>query len=82
MAILCVMSGLAAADGGAAERLLQLRTQLRTLQHRLDHTRGQRDSQREALRDSERQIGALLRSLRQLDAEQRRENGQLARHPV
>ncbi|MHB8347694.1 MAG: murein hydrolase activator EnvC family protein [Acidiferrobacterales bacterium] len=73
------MSGLAAADGGAAERLLQLRTQLRTLQHRLDHTRGQRDSQREALRDSERQIGALLRSLRQLDAEQRRENGQLAR---
>ncbi len=56
---------------------MQLRARLRTLQHSLDHTRGQRDSQREALRDSEKQIGTILRNLRQLDAEQRRESGRL-----
>jgi len=81
--ILCpaMRTGSAATNdpGSAARQLEQLRTRLKTLQDSLEQTRGQRDTEREALRDSERQIGHILRSLKQLDSQRRIETERLSR---
>jgi septal ring factor EnvC (AmiA/AmiB activator) len=77
----CLAICLSAAVPATADRegdLAQLRARLEKLQSELTETRGDRDEARDRLRDTERRVGAVLRTLRQTETRAHHETTRLA----